>query len=158
MKKLFLVLSAFTIVVGVLMVAGGVYGILFTRSNVAREKVVTPDDASIPKTLVSGPLTLKAQADIIRTHALRIAGGKAYAEMPREIPKLDSSGNPILDEAVKPVMTANTARDIWITATTLITALNLGIMAYVFSSLILLLGLILIGTGMTLVYVLKREV
>ena len=63
--------------------------------------------------------------------------GKTFAEMPRRIPKLDVEGKPILGEDGKPAMTANTARDIWITATTLIAALNLGIFAYVFFAIVL---------------------
>ena len=69
----------------------------------------------------------KPRADIIRVHTLRMTGGKTFSEMPRQIPKLDETGKQILDEEGKAVMTANTARDIWITATTLITALNLPI-------------------------------
>jgi hypothetical protein len=46
-------------------------------------------------------------------------------------------------------MVSNDARTIWITATALTTALNLGIVTYVFSSLIILLGLISIWTGIT---------
>lgn len=42
--------------------------------------------------------------------------------MSRQIPKLDVEGKPILGEDGRPAMTVNTARDIWITATTLITA------------------------------------
>ena len=44
-------------------------------------------------------------------------------------------------------MATNTARDIWITATTLITALNLGIFAYAFSAIVSLFGLFSILTG-----------
>ena len=86
-------------------------------------------------------------ADIIREHTLDSTGGKTFAEMPRQIPKIDENGAAVLDEEGKAVMTSNTARDIWITATTLITALDLGIISYAFSGLALLLGLILILIG-----------
>ena len=130
------------------MVGGGVWGIAFTDTSVARENITTPDDASIPNTPVRGPFTLKAQADIIRKHTLDITKGKTYAEMPRQIPELDQEGNPILDKDDKPIMTANAARDTWIVATALITALNLGIFAYAFSATLLLLGLFFIWTGL----------
>lgn len=117
---------------------------------------MTPDDASIPNTPVRGPLTLKAQADIIRLHTLRMTGDKTFSEMPQQIPKLDENGQPVLGEDGKPIMIGNTARNIWITATTLITALNLGIMAYAFASLTLLLGLILIWIGI-IFYVWRRK-
>ena len=147
MKKMLTVTAILAIVAGVIMVGGGVFGIVFTYKSVAQEKIITPEDASIPKTLVLGPLTLKAQADIIREHTLETTGGKVFAEMPRQIQKLDADSNPILDADGKPVMTANTARDMWITATTLTTALNLGIVTYVFSALVLFLGLVSIWLG-----------
>ncbi len=156
MKKLFLVSSFLAIIAGLLLVGSGVWGTAFTYKNVARENITTPDDASIPGVAVRGPLTLKAQADIIRVHTLRMTGGKTFAEMPRQIPKLDAEGKPILGEDGKPAMTANTARDIWITATTLITALNLGIIAYAFAGLTLLFGLIFIWTGI-IFYALSRK-
>lgn len=65
-------------------------------------------------------------------------------------------GKPILGEDGNPAMTANTARDIWVTATTLITALNLGIFAYAFASLTLLFGIFSIWAGI-IFYVLSRK-
>ncbi len=147
MKKLFLVSSFLVIIAGFVLIGGGVWGIAFTYTNVARENITTPDDASIPGVPVRGPFTLKAQADIIREHTLKMTDGKTFAEMPRQIPKIDENGKPILGEDGKPAMIANTARDIWITATTLVTALNLGIFAYAFSAIVLLLGLFFIWTG-----------
>ncbi len=126
MKKLLSVSSWLAILVGILMVVGGVWAIAFTYQNIAREKVVTPKDAFIPNAPLRGPFTLKAQADVIRKHTLTMTDGKTYAEMSRE------------DEG----------RDVWITATTLTTALNLGILTYLFSGLIILFGLISIWTGM----------
>src|SRR3989338_2792658 len=107
MKKLLTVSSVLAIVAGIVMVIGGIWGISFTYKNVAQENITTQDDASIPEVSVRGPLTLKAQADIIRAHTLETTGGKTYAEMPRQIAKLDSAGNPILDEKGQPVMVPN---------------------------------------------------
>ena len=135
------------IVAGIILVLGGAWGICFTYKNVAKEKIVTPKDAAISSAEVRGPFTLKAQADIIETHTLKMTNGLRYSEMPRQIAKLDESGNPVLDEAGKPVMIANSARDTWITATALTTALNLGIVTYAFSGIVLLLGFISIWTG-----------
>lgn len=147
MKKILTVSSVLAIAAGIIMVAGGIGGIAFTYTSIVQEKITTPADASIAEKPVRGPFTLKAQADIIRTHTLKTTGGKVYAEMPRQIPKLDANGQPVLDTDNKPMMTANTARDMWVTATTLTTALNLGIISYAFSSLILLFGCISIWTG-----------
>ena len=156
MKKMLLVSSFVAIIAGLVLVGGGVWGIAFTYTNVARENITTPDDASIPDVPVRGPFTLKAQADIIRTHTLRMTEGKTFAEMSRQIPKLDVESKPILGEDGKPAMTANTARDIWITATTLITALNLGLFAYAFSAVVLLFGIFSIWTGV-IFYALSRK-
>ena len=138
------------------MTVGGIWGICFTYKNISQENIVTPADASIPEAEVRGPFTLKSQTQIIREHTLRITGGKTFAEMPRLVPVLDASGNPVLDEEGNQAMTDNTARDIWITATTLITALNLAIVTYAFSALILLFGLVSIWTGIVF-YSLARE-
>ena len=156
MKKLLIASSILAVLAGIVLVAGGIWGIYFTYKNVADEKVVTPKDSAIPEKPVRGPLTLKAQADIIREHTLRMTDGKTFSQMPRQIPKLDDNGNPVLDREGSPVMVANTARDIWITATTLITALHLGVLTYIFSGMVLLFGLISIWTGVVF-YALSRE-
>ena len=156
MKKLLLVSSVLAIVAGVILVAGSILGITFTYQNIAREKITTPEDSTIPGMSVRGPFTLKAQADIIRTHVLKTTGGKTFAEMPRQIAKVDANGKPVLDEKGQPVMVANTARDIWVTATTLITALNLGIITYAFSGFVLLFGVVLFWFGIVF-YALRKK-
>ena len=135
MKKLLKISSIAAILAGVILVAGGVWGICFTYRNIAQEKIVTPADASIPEKPVRGPFTLKAQANIIREHMLKSTGGKTFAEMDRNDP----------------------TRNTWITATTLTTALNLGILTYVFSGLIVLLGCISIWTGVVFAMLSKNN-
>ena len=156
MKKLLKVSSFLAIVAGVVLVGGGIWGATFTYQNIARENITTPEDAAIPGVPVRGPFTLKAQADIIRTHVLNTTEGQTFAEMPRQIPKVDESGTRVLNENGEPVMVVNTTRDLWITATTLITALNLGIITYAFSGFVLLFGLVSIWTGITF-YALSRK-
>ena len=129
------------------MVLAGMWGIYFTYQNVVREQITTPDDASIPNTLVRGPLTLKSQADIIRKHVLETTEGKTFSQMPQKIQKQDADGDLVFDENGKPVMITNDARAIWITATSLMTALNLAIIAYAFSALVIFIGLISIWIG-----------
>ncbi len=147
MKKLLMFSSIAAIVAGFVLVAGGLWGMSFTYANVVRESIITPKDAAFPEVSVRGPLTLKVEADIIRKHTLKLTEGKTFAQMPREIPKLNGDGSPLLDAEGKPMMEQNTARDIWITATTLITALNMGILAYAFFGMVLLAGLISLWTG-----------
>lgn len=160
MKKLLLSSSILAIIAGLAMVIGGAWGIIFTYQNVVREKIVTASDPSRPDIIanvpVVGPFTLKNQADIIRVHTLKATGGKVFSEMPLNVLQLDDKGNPVLDASGTPVTVHNTARDIWITATALTTALNLGILTYAFSSLILFFGLVSIWTGITF-YVLSKK-
>jgi hypothetical protein len=156
MKKLLITTGIVTIIAGIAMVFGGFLGVMLTYQNVIQEKIVTPDDASPAGAPVRGPFTIKAQADIIREHTLKTTNGKVFAEMPRQVPELDTNGNPVLGEDGKPIMMANTARDIWITATTLTTALHLGIISYAISGITLLLGLTFILTGMAFYALSKR--
>jgi hypothetical protein len=147
MKKLLKVSAVFAIIAGIIMIVGGLWGIYFTHTNIAREKIVTPEDARIPNASVRGPMTLMAQSDIIREHTLHTTGGKTFAEMPRQIPKVDATGKPVLDDKGEAVMVTNGTRDMWITATALTTALHLAVFSYVFSCLIILFGLISLWTG-----------
>lgn len=155
-KTLLKISSLFAVVVGIILVLGSIWAVIFTYTNVARENIITPEDASMPGVPVRGPLTLMSQANIIREHTLRLTGGKTFAQMPRQIAKLDENGSPVLDSNGDPVMVNNTVRDLWITATTLITALNLGIITYAFSGFIFLFGLISIWTGI-IFYILSKK-
>ena len=123
-ERIFFLASWLAIIAGVVMIIGGGWATVFTYQTVAREHITTPPDATIPNTPVLGPFTLHSQADAIRKHVLDTTGGRTYAEMSR-------------DED----------RSIWITATTLITALHLGIITYLFAGLIILGGLITAWTG-----------
>ena len=76
--------------------------------------------------------------------------------MPRQVPQLDASGAPVRDKEGKQAMVPNEAREIWVTATTLVTALNLGIVAYALSGLVVLLGLMTAWTGVFLRLLARR--
>lgn len=147
MKKIFFLAALPAFIIGAVLIGGGVWGLAFTHTSIAREEITTPSDAAIPDAPVGGPFTLKAQADVIRAHTLRITEGQVYAEMPREIPALDTDGVEMLDENGNPVMVANASRDIWITATALITALNLAMLAYAVFGLMIAIGLLAIWAG-----------
>lgn len=150
MNKILLITSLLASIAGISMIIGGVYGVVFTYKNVARENITTPSDASIPNTAVRGPLTLKSQSDTIRKHVLQTTNEKTYSQMPQKISKNDQNGNPIMVE--------NSARNIWVTATTLTTALNLGIISYLFSGLIIFLGIVFSWIGILLFFVIKKLV
>ena len=125
MKKFRKFSSIVVIILGVLLIVAGAWGLYFTHKSVVQEKIVTPADAIIANKPVLGPFTLKAQADVIRKHTLETTENKTFAEIPRDNPN----------------------RDIWITATTLITALNLAVLAYAFASLTLVVGIAFICIG-----------
>lgn len=124
-KKIAFIVAVATLVMGIGTFAGGVFGVAYTYDHAAKQNIVTGDDAAIPNAPVRGPLTMKAQKDNIEKHTLARTDGKYYAEMDRS------------DET----------RSMWITATTLTTALGLGILAYLVSAWAVILGLYLIGLG-----------
>ena len=125
MNKVMAVVAATLIVVGFGSAAGGVAGALEARSQAVAENVYAHEDSSQAGKLVAGPLTMKAQADVILEHTLGITDGARYSEMDREDP----------------------TRDIWVTSTTLRTALHLGVMAYALSAFAVVLGIALVAAG-----------
>jgi hypothetical protein len=145
---LFTVVAFAAIIIGAFSAIGGLGGAIYTYNTAAVENITTPDDAVFAEVPVRGPLSLWAQSDIITTHQLDRTGGLRYAEMERQIPAVDEAGQPVLDEAGEAVMVPNTARDSWISATTLTTVLGLGILSYAFSAFALAVGVIMVGLGL----------
>lgn len=148
-RRLLAAVGILSLVVGIGSLAGGVTGAVYTWIQAAAENVTTPDDAIFPEVPVRGPLSLYAQAAIINTHQLDSTEGLRYAEMPRQVPQLDEAGNPVLDDAGEQAMIPNASRASWITATTLTTALNLGLMAYALAAFAVVIGITLILSGFT---------
>ena len=68
---------------------------------------------------------MKSQSDNVLKHTLKYTEGARYAEMDREDP----------------------LRDLWLTSTTIRTALNLGILAYMLSFFAIATGLALVAAG-----------
>ena len=157
--KLLKITTFSLVLIGIILIISGFCGIGYISYKVAKENITTPSDAFIPNTKVRGPFTLIAQAEIIRHHVLKITGGKTYSEMPSKIPVINSDGTSVLDADGKPTMIDNSARDIWITANTLITALNLGVISYAFSGLVFVLGVgfLLIGVTFRNIIKIKHE-
>jgi hypothetical protein len=56
------------------------------RDTLADERIISAEDADIPLAEIDSAAEAKAQADIIRVHALEQSGGKTYAEMDRADP------------------------------------------------------------------------
>jgi hypothetical protein len=99
----------------------------------------------------------RAFAKVIRGHALESSGGLAYAEMGRFL-AADDPENPkgtsdeaaaLKDEDGNPV--PNSARNTWVTATALSTALNMSYMAENLANFGIVVGVALLLTGFGLV-------
>lgn len=156
-KSVLLIVSAIlALTVGFGAMAGGVFGAWYTWDQAAAQNVVTPDDAAIPNTPVRGPFTMWAQADIITHHQLGNTDGLYYAEMDRTVPELDENGEAVLDANGEVVMVPNEARASWFNATTLTTALSLGIVSYALSAFAFATGLTLVAVGFVFLQIRKR--
>lgn len=156
-KKLFVSAVVF-IVAGVCMMVGGIGGIAYTHQGIVAEHVTTAEDSALPNKPMSGPLTIKAQADIIRVHTLKRTEGLVFADMPRTIPKLDDAKNPVLDEKGEPVMINNELRfGAWMPALTLMTSLQLALIAYAFSALAFVVGLLFVVNGCVFLALRKNQ-
>ena len=148
-RRLLAIVGILALVVGIGSFAGGVFGAVYTWNQAAAENIITPDDAFFPEVPVRGPFSMWAQADIIEHHQLDATEGLRYSEMPRQIASVDEAGNPVIGEDGEPVMVANAARASWINATALITALNVGLLAYALSAFALVVGITMIASGVT---------
>lgn len=132
------------IVFGVVAIAMGVNGFTTVRDSLEGENIVfgSADDPAVAEHAeewageqVKTGDQARAFAKVIRTHALESTEGATYAEMGRfvsaadpEDPKGTSNEEAALkDEEGNPV--SNGARNTWITATSLTTALNVSFMA-----------------------------
>ena len=144
------------IVVGIGSVGGGIFGAWYTYDQAVAQNVVTPDDAVIPETPVRGPFSMWAQADIITHHQLDNTEGLYYAEMERTVPQVDENGEVVLDENGEAVLVPNEARASWLPATTLTTALGLGIVSYALAAFAFMVGLTLIVVGFAFLQIRKR--
>jgi len=97
------------------------------RDTLALERIITAEDAEIPLAPVNSAAEAKAQADVIRKHALEASGGKTYAEMTRDDP----------------------ARATYLNSVTLRTALMESYLAFKVSDLVLGVGAIVAMLGLS---------
>jgi hypothetical protein len=157
-SPLLLTAAILALVVGFGSLAGGIFGAWYTWDQAVAQDVTTPEDAVIPETPVRGPFTMWAQSDIITHHQLESTDGLYYSQMPRMIPQVDENGQAVLDENGEQVMVPNEARSSWMNATTLTTALGLGIIAYALSAFAMVIGLTLIVVGYVFLQIRKKAV
>ena len=139
------------------------------KAEIAAEKITIPSaerpDGSVDEVVadvvpeqyqgkpVVDATTARLQRRVILGHTLASTEGKRFAEMPRTVPKLDDAGNPVLDENGQAVMVPNTARDLWITSTTLQTALMQGYLALKIADLVMGLGALIAALGVFVLFV-----
>jgi hypothetical protein len=161
------------VVFGVVALVLGLVGRNEVRDNLAREKIVgtpdmTPDgikegaqaagvpasdvpDCSVAGELVDTGSEAKCFGDYMRIHALEATGGKVYAEMGRYLTAGGKETNDPAQAAKNKDGTpvSNQARDIWVTETSLSTALYMGFFAETVSlfSIVVAIALIIAGIG-----------
>ncbi len=119
---------------GIVFIGGGVYMISEGRSAhnevrdaILRENITTAEDAAIPNVVIDSPAEAKAQADVIEKHYLGITEGKTYSELDREDPNRETAFR----------------------AASLRTSLNLAVMGFKVSDLVVGMGAFMIVIGVT---------
>lgn len=140
-----LILVAF----GLVSIVVGFQGRSEVSDRLARENIVGTADSSIPGQLVDTGSEARAFADVMREHALAGSGGLTYAELERYVAADGGTTNDAAlaatNDAGEPV--ANPARDLWITATALSTALEMAYFAEQVGLFAIGVALLLTGIG-----------
>jgi len=120
------------IVLGIVFAAGGIFMMSEgwaakddVRDALKRENITTSEDARIPNVPVDDAETAEAEADVIEQHVLEITGGKRYAELDRDDPN----------------------RPVVLNSVTLRSALNLAVMGFRVSDLVVGMGAFMIVAG-----------
>jgi hypothetical protein len=76
-----------SIILGILLIAGGVATWWLVSDTLAAQKITVSDDADcLAGDDVDGPYSAYCEAKVIEKHALEATGGLYYAEMDREDP------------------------------------------------------------------------
>src|SRR6266540_176549 len=155
------------LVLGVAFIAGGLYMVSEGRSAkdevrdaIVRENIVTSEDAAIPNVPVTNAATAKAEAEIIQAHVLKATGGDTYATVDRYLAAdgvgttsdkeqaLIVDGNPV----------PNPARNTAFQGAALRTSLNLAVMGFKVSDLVIGMGFFMVVVGGTFIVFLAPAV
>ena len=118
--------SVASILLGIVLVAGGIATWVVVSSTLADQKITTSDDACLPGRTVADPFTAYCQAKVIETHTLEQTGGLTYAQLDREDPLRQ---------------TALTSSFLQASLFTSVLAFGVGAMAFGMGILFLLIGL-----------------
>ena len=88
MSKLPRIVAIISIVAGAIMIVLGVVTYYVVHRELADEHIVVSEDAKHNAGKdVEGPFTAYSQAMVIKTHALEIADGQTYAQLPQDDPR-----------------------------------------------------------------------
>jgi hypothetical protein len=166
-----LVSGVILVLFGIAVIALALNGRSTVRSELKQQRIVgTPDmtpeaikdeadkaglvGVALPDCTVAGDAVndgsrARCFADYMRVHALEASGGKVYAELPRYATD-DGKGTNDPAAATKSgngQPADNPTRDVWITETSLSTALNMAYMAEQLALFSLVVGIALLLTG-----------
>jgi len=124
------------LILGFVFIGGGIYMVTEGRSAkdevtdaIVSENIITSEDSAIPNVLVHDAATAKAEADVIEVHYLELTGGKTYAELDRDDPNRETAFR----------------------AAQLRTSLNLAVMGFRVSDLVIGMGAFMIVIGASFV-------
>jgi len=139
------------IIAGAYMVSQGLSAKDQVHDTLVAERITTSEDASIPKAPVDDAATAESQADIIQAHTLEITEGRPYAQLGRFL-AADGGDTSDPEKALKgaddkPV--PNPVRNTVIQSVSLRTALNLAVMGFKVSDLVIGMGAFIIVVGAT---------
>ena len=153
--------------VGIIFIAAGGYMVLEgrdakneVRDAVVRENIITSEDATIPSVPVNSAATAKAQAEAIEAHVLKATGGDTYATVDRYV-SADGTGT-TSDKALALIVDGNPvpnpARNTAFQGAALRTSLNLAVMGFKVSDLVIGVGVFMMVMGGTFVVVISPAV
>jgi hypothetical protein len=147
--------SGILILFGAGSIVAGALGYSEVQDTIARENITATDDAAEqgadlePGEPIDTGAEAKEFAKIIRAHVLEATGGRTYAEMGRYLTatgeETDDEAEAATDENGNPV--SNGLRNLWVTATSLTTALNTAFLAERIALFSIAMGVALLLTG-----------
>jgi len=147
--------SGILILFGAGAIVAGALGYSEVQDTIARENITATDDAAEqgadlePGEPIDTGAEAKEFAKIIRAHVLESTGGRTYAEMGRYLTatgeETDDEAEAATDEQGNPV--SNGLRNLWVTATSLTTALNTAFLAERIALFSIVMGVALLLTG-----------
>ncbi len=155
------------IVLGVAFIAGGLYMVREgrdakdeVRDAIVRENITTSQDASLPNIQVTNAATAKSEAQAIESHVLKATGGETYATVDRYVAADGVGTTSDKDKALivegNPV--TNPARNTAFQGAALRTSLNLAVMGFKVSDLVIGMGFFMVAVGGTFIVFLAPAV